>query len=306
MLVALVLLSGCAPTLRTPIQSDVVSVSGTTWVGTDSDGDYYEYHFMSDGSLHYKSPTGFWKNASWKQEGSMIYMETNNKYTERNGTIRGHTMEGNACAELNRWTPSVEFKMRCSFIGLIILTVMSGTFTRAEELTNRKEPVGVYFGFLNKNGNRILGLDLIKNPHEITDEMCSNSQAVKAEIPGKTKKGTEDYGRQNIYNFDQSKGEFYEVQNPHETKWGGSCFLYNETFTKGRKIISPKSLSGSPADDSILARITKEKGRKIKQYWKLAYLENSIDILVVEFEPKGKKENKFKEIKYGYLYQAPL
>ena len=74
----------------------VINVSGTTWVGTDSDGDYYEYHFQPDGALHYKSPTGFYKKGSWKQDGDAIYMETNNKYSERQGQISGTRMTGNA------------------------------------------------------------------------------------------------------------------------------------------------------------------------------------------------------------------
>jgi hypothetical protein len=34
------------------------SVAGTMWAGTDSQGDYYEFHFQPDGALHYKSPSG--------------------------------------------------------------------------------------------------------------------------------------------------------------------------------------------------------------------------------------------------------
>src|SRR5271157_2839653 len=74
----------------------VINVSGTTWVGTDSDGDYYEYSFQANGALYYKSPSGFWTNGTWKQDGSSIYMETNKKYSEYQGQISGTHMEGNA------------------------------------------------------------------------------------------------------------------------------------------------------------------------------------------------------------------
>jgi hypothetical protein len=73
-----------------------INVSGTTWVGTDSDGDYYEYTFQADGALHYKSPSGYWTNGTWKQDGDSIYMETNNKYSEYQGRISGTHMEGKA------------------------------------------------------------------------------------------------------------------------------------------------------------------------------------------------------------------
>jgi len=66
------------------------------WAGLDSQGHYYEYYFQKDGSLHYRSPTGFWKNGTWKQNGADIYMETNKRYSERKGVIKGNAMEGNA------------------------------------------------------------------------------------------------------------------------------------------------------------------------------------------------------------------
>jgi hypothetical protein len=73
-----------------------INVSGTTWVGTDSDGDYYEYTFLATGVLQYKSPSGLWTNGTWKQDGNSIYMETNNKYSEYQGRISATHMEGNA------------------------------------------------------------------------------------------------------------------------------------------------------------------------------------------------------------------
>jgi hypothetical protein len=81
------------------------SVAGTTWAGTDSDGDYYEYHFRPDGSLHYTSPTGSWKDATWKQHKNRIYMEMNNKYSEYEGTIAGKRMAGDSWNVVGKkWT----------------------------------------------------------------------------------------------------------------------------------------------------------------------------------------------------------
>jgi len=94
--IMIVLLVGCTSTQQMQVKSNVESITGTIWAGTDSDGDYYEYHFKTNGALHYKSPTGFWKNGTWKQEENEIYMETNNKYTERQGIISGNRMEGQA------------------------------------------------------------------------------------------------------------------------------------------------------------------------------------------------------------------
>ena len=90
-------------------QSEPSDVSGTIWTGFESDGDYYEYFFMSDGSLHYKSPTGFWTKATWKQDGNKIYMEFNNRYAENEGTIQGDRMEGDGWNITGlRWTWSLD------------------------------------------------------------------------------------------------------------------------------------------------------------------------------------------------------
>jgi len=117
MLVVVALIVGCAGTQQPEDRTSdkkaftPASVAGTTWAGTDSDGDHYEYKFQASGALHYSSPTGFWKNGTWKQEGNEIYMETNNKYSERQGTISGNRMEGQAWnVKDRRWTWVAEKK----------------------------------------------------------------------------------------------------------------------------------------------------------------------------------------------------
>jgi hypothetical protein len=71
------------------------TVAGTTWAGY-SHGEYFEFHFRPDGSLHYKSPTGSWDRATWKQSKNKVYMEMNNRYSEYEGTITGKSMTGRA------------------------------------------------------------------------------------------------------------------------------------------------------------------------------------------------------------------
>jgi hypothetical protein len=82
-------------------QTTQASVAGTTWAGTISFGhneytEHEDFFFQPDGSLHYKSPTGFWTNASWKQDNDTIYFEMNDKGAEYRGTINGNTMQGTA------------------------------------------------------------------------------------------------------------------------------------------------------------------------------------------------------------------
>ena len=85
--------------------TNISGISGTTWAGKDSDGDYYEYTFQPGGTLSYKSPSGVHTNGTWKQDGNSIYMETNNKYSEYKGQISGTHMAGNAWNVKNlKWT----------------------------------------------------------------------------------------------------------------------------------------------------------------------------------------------------------
>jgi hypothetical protein len=93
-----------APARATP-QAGPPNIAGSTWAGTDSDGDYYEFFFLVGGELDYKSPTGFWRNATWKQDGKSIYMECNNRYSEYQGTMEGDQMTGQAWnIKGHRWT----------------------------------------------------------------------------------------------------------------------------------------------------------------------------------------------------------
>ena len=93
------------------VDAQPVSVAGTVWAGPDSEGTPYEYHFLPGGELHYQSPTGFWKNGTWKQDGATVYMETNNRYSERWGTITGLRMAGKAKNVTGaEWTFSAEMR----------------------------------------------------------------------------------------------------------------------------------------------------------------------------------------------------
>lgn len=69
-------------------------LAGTTWSGTDSDGDKYTFTFERDGTLAYKSPTGSYRNGKWSQFGGSVYFHMNNHYSEYLGEIKGDKMEG--------------------------------------------------------------------------------------------------------------------------------------------------------------------------------------------------------------------
>jgi hypothetical protein len=73
-----------------------MSVEGTTWVGADSDGDEYTYHFLRGNTLTYTSPTGTYSGEPWEQHGNTVSWNMNDHYADYSGTIVGKTMSGTA------------------------------------------------------------------------------------------------------------------------------------------------------------------------------------------------------------------
>jgi len=87
------------------------SLAGTTWAGTDSDGDDYVFNFEADGTLSYTSPSGSFRNGTWKQFGGAVYFEMNDHFSEYLGVINGKSIEGKAWnSEGRTWTWKCELK----------------------------------------------------------------------------------------------------------------------------------------------------------------------------------------------------
>jgi hypothetical protein len=72
------------------------SVEGTMWRGETTPGAIFIVRFERGGILCYTSPSGTWRNGTWKQNGSAIYLEMNQKYAEYRGVIRGDRIAGEA------------------------------------------------------------------------------------------------------------------------------------------------------------------------------------------------------------------
>jgi len=78
------------------LASDIINLIGTIWDGDDTDGDKYVYEFKQGGILKYDCPTGTFENGTWKQTDNLLYMEMNDKYSQRKGIISSSSMEGEA------------------------------------------------------------------------------------------------------------------------------------------------------------------------------------------------------------------
>lgn len=85
-----------AATGSSPTPAAKSALLGTRWKGTDSENRLYEFIFDKDGVLEYISPTGKFRNGTWKQEANVVRMEMNNHYSDYEGTISGEAISGNA------------------------------------------------------------------------------------------------------------------------------------------------------------------------------------------------------------------
>jgi hypothetical protein len=74
------------------------SVEGTVWKGECSDEPNVVFiaRFERGGVLCYTCRSGTYRNGTWKQDGASIYMETNNRYAEFRGVLRGDRITGEA------------------------------------------------------------------------------------------------------------------------------------------------------------------------------------------------------------------
>ncbi len=92
------------------------SIEGTVWSGKDSDGDYYQYHFLKGGHLNYDTNTSrkevetIVDKGIWAQNGEIVIIAINH-YSTQTGTISGDHMGGEAWNfNGRRWTWGVDQK----------------------------------------------------------------------------------------------------------------------------------------------------------------------------------------------------
>jgi opacity protein-like surface antigen len=99
LLPALALLVAGAAAAAAPVPKEkkppAPKLEGTTWSG-DGVVAPTTYTFEKDGTLVYSYNGQTYTSGSWKQEGARVYWETNNRYCEFEGTVKGSEMAGKA------------------------------------------------------------------------------------------------------------------------------------------------------------------------------------------------------------------
>src|SRR5262249_10575272 len=86
------------------------SIEGSTWSGSDSDGDDYVFWFEPRSHLRYRSPTGTYDDPTdtWTQDGAKVHIEMTGGYAVYDGVIENDTMHGRAKNQTGKkWTWSM-------------------------------------------------------------------------------------------------------------------------------------------------------------------------------------------------------
>lgn len=92
--------------------SSQTTLEGTTWAGTDSDGDYYEFIFLKNGKIRYTTQASGGEAATyeeedddvWAQNGKIVIILLGN-YATYLGTLDGDLLTGQSWNVVDkRWT----------------------------------------------------------------------------------------------------------------------------------------------------------------------------------------------------------
>lgn len=93
------------------VEDNSINIENTIWSGIDSDGDFYEYNFLAEGRLEYKTNTSredtvTFKDETdiWSQNGNQVIILIGNTSVQV-GTIVKDKIEGHAWNKNGRsWT----------------------------------------------------------------------------------------------------------------------------------------------------------------------------------------------------------
>ena len=85
---------GVSDVLSPTPTAEVPPLAGTSWSGSDTFNNSLTFEFLPEGVLRYTTQQSDFVSGTWKQDGNQVYMETNNKFAEFQGTIEGDTMSG--------------------------------------------------------------------------------------------------------------------------------------------------------------------------------------------------------------------
>ncbi len=180
---------------------------------------------------------------------------------------------------------------RPAILGFAIALVMSGPPTDAAAYETRGLRPPIAFGFTDKLGARVLAewpeLTPPLDPRTLTTALCGASRRVTVAFVDYQSAKDADSGRQVAENFDRAQGSVYRItdgQVPPDV----TCIVFGASFLSSRRISEVNVARITPCDASRARRIGAERSRPVVRCSRLAKLEGADELLLVEFQPKGR------------------
>lgn len=89
--------------------AEVVDVSGTEWVGSDTPSSFITtYRFEPDGKVSYYYNGTSYTNGTWTQDGDNVKFELNDHYRDADLTVSGDVLQGKSWnVKDQKWTTTL-------------------------------------------------------------------------------------------------------------------------------------------------------------------------------------------------------
>ena len=142
------------------------------------------------------------------------------------------------------------------------------------------------FGLQDQSGSRLLLIPNVARPELLKTALCSGGRRVPVQFARRQIAGTNTNGRQTSTNFDKLAGSvFTVVGNPVVPD--AFCFLASDSLLAGSTILS-FTAPDSPGACRQPDRFAKLRDRPVVHCWLIARLSLEREVVLVEFERRGK------------------
>jgi hypothetical protein len=145
----------------------------------------------------------------------------------------------------------------------------------------------IVFAFSNTNGKDILAIsDTLPDPKLYTHTISEEGKIIPVTYKNK-KVGDEGKDFQQVYgNFVNCSGYLFETSD-HKVDYKNVNILMTDNFLKGRKYIKNVKPKKKTLDKSILDSLESQRGKKIKNSFPIAQIDNRGSLYAVNYELSG-------------------
>jgi len=169
-------------------------------------------------------------------------------------------------------------------VGLsLLMNVIGGA--QIQDLPGATESHGG-FGLPDQGGRRLLVIPTLSRPELLKTALCSDGHGVPVRFERRQVEGANNGGRQTSHTFDKLAGSVFTVSG-NAVVPNTACFLASEALLAGSAVLN----IAAPEEDGAclqLGRFAALRDRPIVHCWPLARLAPEKQIVLLEFERRGK------------------